>query len=168
MLWFVIACVVPAFCVSLLATAAMRALAPRWGLIDKPAARKVHTTPTPLGGGIGIYLGFVLTVATANLAAWWITRQPSPPDWFPPELLPLLPGVLTRAGMVWMLIGAGTLLAAAGLLDDLKPVPWPPRLALQFLVAGGLVAGGIRGSVFVELPWVGAVLSVFWIVGLIN
>ena len=69
---------------------------------------------------------------------------------------------------MWMLLGAGTLLSAAGLLDDLRPVPWPPRLALQVLVAAGLVAGGVRGTLFVEYPWIGAGLTVLWIVGLIN
>ncbi len=67
-----------------------------------------------------------------------------------------------------MLLGAGTLLSAAGLLDDLHPVPWQPRLLLQFSVAIALVAGGVRGTLFVEHPWIGGALTVLWIVGLIN
>lgn len=168
MAWFVAACLAPAFVVSLLVTALMRRFAPRWGLIDKPAARKVHTTPTPLGGGIGVYCGFVLPTLFAFAAAHWLAKQPQMPDWLPVELREMLPALLSRSREMWMLIGAGTLLAAAGLLDDLRPVPWPPRLALQVLVACGLVAGGIRGSLFVEYPWIGAALTVIWIVGLIN
>ncbi|MEZ6067233.1 MAG: MraY family glycosyltransferase [Planctomycetaceae bacterium] len=168
MIWFIAACVVPAFVVSLLATGLMRGLAPRWGLIDRPAARKVHTTPTPLGGGIGIYLGFLLPVAAVQVLAWWLGSAGQRLDWLPPEIYGLLPGFQTRSGMVWMLIAAGTLLSAAGLLDDLRPVPWPPRMLLQFCVASSLVAGGIRATVFVDHPWVGAVLTVLWIVGLIN
>ena len=165
---FVVACVLPAFVVSLGVTALMRRWAPRWGLIDQPAARKVHVNPTPLGGGIGIYCGFVLPIAAAVLLTHWLAARESPPDWLPVEWRALVPGLRERAGQVWMLLGAGTLLFASGLLDDLRPTPWQPRLAMQFAVAAGLVAGGVRGSLFVDLPWVGAVLTVLWIVGLIN
>lgn len=168
MIGFVAACLVPAFVISTLTTALMRVLAPRWGLIDKPAARKVHTTPTPLGGGLGIYAGWVLPVAAAFAAAAWWQRSGSPPAWLPAEIRELLPGLVERSGEIWMLVGAGTLLSAAGLLDDLRPVPWQPRLALQFGVALALVAGGVRGTLFVEHPWFGAALTVLWIVGLIN
>jgi UDP-GlcNAc:undecaprenyl-phosphate GlcNAc-1-phosphate transferase len=168
MLWFVAVCLVPAFVLSLLVTALMRRLAPRWGLIDRPAARKVHTVPTPLGGGLGIYFGFVIPVLVALAAAHWISGQAGPPAWLPEELVDMLPGLLERQSELWMLLAAGTLLSAAGLLDDLRPVSWKPRLALQFAVACGLVAGGIRGTVFVEHPWIGAGLTMLWIVGLIN
>lgn len=38
-------------------------LAPRLGLVDRPDARKVHTTPIPRAGGIGIVLGALAPVA---------------------------------------------------------------------------------------------------------
>ncbi len=69
MLLFVLACIVPSFLISLCVTGAMRSIAPRIGLVDLPAARKVHTTPTPLGGGIGIVCGVVVPLACAELAA---------------------------------------------------------------------------------------------------
>ncbi|MEZ6056164.1 MAG: MraY family glycosyltransferase [Planctomycetaceae bacterium] len=168
MIWFLLACTVPAFLVSTTATGLMRRWAPRWGLIDQPAARKVHTTPTPLGGGVGIYCGFVIPVIGGQLFASWLARLPEIPDWIPLELAQHVEGLASRTGSLWMLIGAGTLLAVAGLLDDLKPLPWQPRLLLQFAVAGGLVAGGIRATLFVDLPWIGIVFSVMWIVLLIN
>lgn len=168
MIWFVAACFVPAFAVAVLVTGLMRRLAPRWGLIDKPAARKVHTDPTPLGGGIGIYCGFVAPIAIAIVAALSLRELPAPPGWLPREIWLLLPGVLERTREIWMLIGAGTLLAAAGLLDDLRAIPWQPRMVLQFAIAAALVAGGIRGTLFVDHPWIGAALTVMWIVGLIN
>jgi len=166
--WFVLACVVPAFMIALAVTGLMRWIAPRVGLIDQPAARKVHSAPTPLGGGLGIYCGFVVPVIAAQLAALWLSQQRTPPGWLPPEIAGMLPGLASRVRDVWLLIGAGTLLSAAGLLDDLRPIPWPPRLALQFLVAAALVAGGVRGTLFVEHPWVGHLLTVLWIVGLVN
>jgi UDP-N-acetylmuramyl pentapeptide phosphotransferase/UDP-N-acetylglucosamine-1-phosphate transferase len=52
MVLLILACVVSGFVISCLATAGMRWLAPRVGLIDQPnAARKVHVNPTPLGWG---------------------------------------------------------------------------------------------------------------------
>ena len=94
MAWFVAACLAPAFVISLAVTALMRRLAPRWGLIDKPAARKVHTTPTPLGGGLGIYCGFVVPVLVAFAVAQWLARQSPLPDWLPLELRIMLPALL--------------------------------------------------------------------------
>ena len=64
---YALACALPAFCVAFVVTAAMRRLAPRWGLVDQPAARKVHTTPTPLGGGLGVVSGFVVPLAAAEI-----------------------------------------------------------------------------------------------------
>lgn len=168
MWWFVAACLAPAFLVSLLVTAAMRRFAPRWGLIDRPAARKVHPHPTPLGGGIGIFCGFVIPVAVVEVLARVWGASGHFPEWLPAEAAPLLSGLLTRSGQLWMLIGGGALLSAAGLLDDLRPISWKPRMALQFAVALALIAGGVRATVFVDYPWVGAVLTLFWIVGLVN
>lgn len=170
MIFFVLACVLPAFLVSVLVTAAMRTLAPRWGLIDQPAARKFHKAPTPLGGGIGIWCGVVLPLLAAHLSAWWLTRDgASPPAWFPADLAPHLKGVSYRAGQLWGVIAGGTILSIMGLLDDLRNLPWQPRLVVQFLVAGGLVlGGGIHATVFVPLPWVGSGLTILWILVLIN
>lgn len=168
MIWFVAACVVPACLVSWGVTALMRVVAPRVGLVDQPAARKVHSVPTPLGGGLGIYCGFVIPVLIAQGAASWLWDVQPPPGWLPAEMTALLPGLLERGREVWLLVGAGTLLTAMGLLDDLRPLPWQPRLLLQFLIAAALAAGGVRATLFVEHPWIGAVLTVLWIVVLIN
>lgn len=168
MLWFIAACLIPSFVVSCAVTGLMRWFSPRVGLIDHPAARKVHSTPTPLGGGLGIVCGFLLTTMAAYGAVWWIQRQPTLPEWLPAELQPHLAGVLSRSGELWKLIAAGILVATMGLLDDLRPLPWQPRLLLQLGVAVGLAAGGIRATVFVSQPWIGFILTVLWIGVLIN
>ena len=49
-----------ALAVSMALVPAMIRLAPHIGMIDKPDARKVHTTPIPRAGGIGIVLGALL------------------------------------------------------------------------------------------------------------
>jgi UDP-N-acetylmuramyl pentapeptide phosphotransferase/UDP-N-acetylglucosamine-1-phosphate transferase len=42
-----------------------------------------------------------------------------------------LEGVLYRSGQMWGVLAGGTLLAVMGLIDDLRNLPWPPRLLLQ-------------------------------------
>lgn len=166
-MWLLISgCLLSGAVTSLLATCFMRWLAPRIGLIDKPAARKVHLHPTPLGGGIGIWCGVVLPLAAAQLLIWhW---QQSPPAWLPDELARHLAGAMYRARELWAIIAAATILAATGLADDFRPLSWKLRLFVQFGVSIAIVASGVRASVFVSNPWVGALLSVLWFVVLVN
>ena len=79
-----------------------------------------------------------------------------------------LQGVLTRSGTMWAIIVAGTVLVIMGLIDDAASLPWWSRLMVQFLVAAALVAYGVRATVFVTQPWVGMLLTMLWIVTLIN
>jgi UDP-GlcNAc:undecaprenyl-phosphate GlcNAc-1-phosphate transferase len=147
----------------------MRSLAPRWGLMDQPAARKVHLVPTPLGGGIGIWLGVVLPLVGALAIAWVIPALPFLTNLLPAQILPHLDGVRYRSGTLWAILAGGTVLSIMGLFDDWKSLPWQPRLIGQFAVACALVFGaGIQATVFVSLPWIGLLLTVVWIMGLIN
>jgi len=168
MLFLIAACFGSAFLVSIVTTRIVRQLAPGWGLIDQPAARKVHRTPTPLGGGIGIWAGVVLPLAVAHAAVWWLVQSDPLPAWLPHEIEPHLQGVLDRVGLLWGIITAGTLLSVMGLIDDLCDLPWQPRLAVQILTAAALVAGGVQVSVFHDHPWIGYVLTTGWILVLIN
>ena len=168
MLFFILACLLPSFVVAFFATAGMRRLAPRLGLIDQPAARKVHVTPTPLGGGVGIWLGVVLPLTAAHLAAFVLTRNDHLRGLVPAEVAIHLEGVLYRSGQMWAIVLGGTALACMGLLDDLKSLPWQPRLGLQACVAAGLAAYGVHATVFAPQPWIGIVLSIVWMMVLVN
>lgn len=163
---FVLGCVLPAFWVAFLSTWLLRVLAPRWGLIDNPAARKVHLVPTPLGGGIGIVLGVVIPLGIAQLL--YVVFGQQPPASLPAELVRLLDAVAYRAPQLWIVIGCALVLSVIGLMDDFRPLGWRLRLGLQFLMASIVVAAGVRATVFVQNPWIGAVLSVGWFVVLVN
>jgi UDP-GlcNAc:undecaprenyl-phosphate GlcNAc-1-phosphate transferase len=166
---FVVACLVPSCVLSAVVTGVVRRLAPRWGLVDQPAARKVHVTPTPLGGGIGIWVGVVGTVAAAQLAAYFLTRGDAPPEWLPAAIRPHLDGVLYRSGQLWGILGCGTVLAVMGLYDDRRNLPWGPRLLVQLGVAAVLVfVVGVQATVFVPWPLAGQVLTLLWILVLVN
>lgn len=144
----------------------MRWLAPRWGLIDQPAARKVHVTPTPLGGGLAIWCGVLGPLSVMTLLVWGF------PDvvarWMPGQLDIYLPGATERLPQLWAVLGAGTVLAALGLADDFRPIPWQPRLAVQLLSATLVVCSGVRASFFVESPVIGGLVTVLWFVVLVN
>lgn len=168
MLWFLIACFLPAFVLSTLLTMAIRVLAPKWGLVDQPAARKVHVTPTPLGGGLAIFLGFLVPVLVAQVLAQLVQSSRITAEWIPQDLRLHLDGVMHRSKQLWVLLGASTMLVTIGLIDDRIGLSWRWRLCMQFGVAVLLVASGVSGSLFVSQPWVGQVISVFWIVALIN
>jgi UDP-GlcNAc:undecaprenyl-phosphate GlcNAc-1-phosphate transferase len=163
---FIVACLISSFWVSFVMTALMRIIAPRIGLIDKPAARKVHVVPTPMGGGIGIWCGVVLPLCVAqSMISYW---GQNPPDWIPLELKELLPGVAYRSKELWGIIAAATVLAITGLMDDFRPLSWKLRFAIQFAVSIAVVLSGVRATIFISNPWIGGILSVFWFVILVN
>ena len=145
----------------------LRRLADRLGLLDRPGHRKVHTLPTPLGGGLGIWFGVVATFAAGTLAVA-LARQ-SDALWLPPRIAGMLDGIWSRSGEVWGLLAAGTVLMVLGLADDRRGLAWPIRLGVQFAVAAAVVWGlGYGLTAFIPLPWLTNLLSVVWIVAVIN
>ncbi|HXG12776.1 MAG TPA: MraY family glycosyltransferase [Gemmataceae bacterium] len=121
-------------------TAVLLRWAPRLGLIDQPSERKVHTRPTPRAGGLAIYASLVLSALLLAIGDWQ----------FPlPE--------------TFLLLAVGAVIVLLGLLDDLRPLPWQPRLGVQALVAAGVAFGWPW-----EFSWPARLLIWFWIVGLIN
>ncbi len=170
MLAFVLACVAPPLVLSALTTALLRRWAPAWGLVDRPGPRKVHDVPTPLGGGIAVWISVVTPLAIVSLLA--VDRVPGL------SLEQVLPAAAvtdldlsrlpSRLPMLWGILGGATLLGIVGLIDDFRNLPWGPRLAVQVLVATGLVLGGVRGSLFVQNSLIGGALTVLWMLILVN
>ena len=104
-------------------------------------------------------------LAAQLLISLW---KESAPTWLPLELKEHLAGAAYRSTELWGIIAAATVLAVTGLIDDLRPLSWKLRIALQFGVAIAVVVSGVRATVFVSNPWIGGVLSVLWIVILVN
>jgi UDP-GlcNAc:undecaprenyl-phosphate/decaprenyl-phosphate GlcNAc-1-phosphate transferase len=101
------------FAVSWLLTLLLIRWSSRLGLVDQPNERKVHTQPTPRGGGLAIYISLVLTALAFR-------------------------STVDRDFAVALTLGVGIVLL--GLVDDLRPLPWQLRLGLQTLAAGAAVA----------------------------
>ena len=63
------------FILSLGGTAAMRRVSTKLGFVDHPADRKLHTKPTPLGGGLAILAATMLTLLTCYAGLLYLRRQ---------------------------------------------------------------------------------------------
>lgn len=126
--------------ISFIATPLVREIAQRLGFMDQPDQRKVHLSPTPLMGGVAIYIGFVATLLIAGAGP---IR----------ELL----GV----------VGGATLLLGIGLWDDRYNIQPLIKLAGQTLAAGLLIGSGIQVTLF-DQQWQNIALTIFWVIGICN
>jgi UDP-GlcNAc:undecaprenyl-phosphate GlcNAc-1-phosphate transferase len=167
---FIAGSVAPSLIIALFATYVVRRYAASFGLIDQPGDRKVHTTPTPRGGGLAIWLGVIGTFALGMLALALAERVPAMKSLVPDFAQPHLAGIWSQAGKLWLLLGAGSVLMLLGLLDDRSGLSWQLRLLVEFGVAAVCVwmIDDLRLSAFIDMPLLMGGLSVLWIVALIN
>jgi UDP-GlcNAc:undecaprenyl-phosphate GlcNAc-1-phosphate transferase len=133
--------------ISLLIIPAMWRLAPRFGLVDMPDARKVHTSPVPRVGGWGIVIGSMVP------ALLWLKLDP----------------------LLQSYVAASLVLFLFGVWDDLRDIGHWSKFAGQILAACTVVYLG--GLSILHLPFmdgetlnpaVGRPLTVFALVGVIN
>jgi UDP-N-acetylmuramyl pentapeptide phosphotransferase/UDP-N-acetylglucosamine-1-phosphate transferase len=131
--------------------AGVREWTQRRALLDHPNDRSLHTRPTPRGGGIGIVVPVLLclVVLTAMDAAG---RNP----------------------IAWI-AAVGLVIAAVGLVDDLRGLPALTRLTTQVFGAVVITTALGHWRVFVwpglldlDLGWLGFPLTVILVVGLTN
>ncbi len=176
--WVVAMAAAPGLLVSLVLANFLRSWAPRWGLVDQPGHRKVHERPVPFGGGLAIWAGVVLPLSAGQLLleVWQQSRSSHDETVLPAWLgsvgtfvEPHLPGLLSQSRSLWFFLAAGTVLMLLGLIDDARRLDWRFRMAVQFLVAGTVVLWqGWKMTLYVDMPVLTDLVSVLWIVGLIN
>jgi UDP-GlcNAc:undecaprenyl-phosphate GlcNAc-1-phosphate transferase len=163
------------FLISCLTGYLLRQLAPRWGWMDQPGDRKIHVRPIPTSGGLAIWLGVVVPLAVAYGAAqFWVSWGHQLP-WLAPiaqripsEVFEYLPGFLSQGPRLWAMLLAATVLCGLGFWDDRVGLDWRFRLGVQTAVAVAMVALGWRATLFLPGSALPNVLSVLWIVALIN
>lgn len=126
---------------SVLATPLARRLALHAGVVDAPAARKIHAHPVPLLGGAAIYLAFVL--ALIIFGELFYVRE-----------------------LISILLGA-TVISLFGLADDRWGMHAYPKLAGQLLAAAILLVGGAKIQLFAS-DWLNYALTLLWVVGITN
>ena len=147
----------------------IRRYAMRLGLLDRPGGHSTHVNATPLGGGIGIWVGIIATFAAGTMAVMAVSGSEALQARIPHQIVPYLDGIWSRVGQIWSLLGAGTVLVVLGVIDDRRGVNEWVRLAIQFAVAAVVVYGlGFGLTAYIGVPWLTGVLSMVWIVGVIN
>ena len=147
--------------VAVTATAAsvapFRAISRRTGALAHPSDRTVHATPTPILGGAALFVGLL-----AGMAAAWRMEEFAPVFASPANVF----GVLAAASVIWL----------TGLIDDLRDVSAPAKLAGMVLAGSILTLVGLT-VIYFRVPFLGftvlppdmsALITVLWVVGMAN
>ncbi|MBW1943655.1 MAG: undecaprenyl/decaprenyl-phosphate alpha-N-acetylglucosaminyl 1-phosphate transferase [Deltaproteobacteria bacterium] len=121
-----------------------RLIALKLNILDKPDWRKIHDRPTPLLGGLAVYLAFSAAILLNDV-------------YYP--------------GMKVLLFG-GSLIFVMGLIDDIKPLPAIMKFVFQILITLMVILlGDIQLTFFYHASWAPLVnipVTLLWIVGLTN
>jgi UDP-GlcNAc:undecaprenyl-phosphate GlcNAc-1-phosphate transferase len=108
-----------------LATFAVRALAKRHSLLVTPDDRRVHERPTPTAGGAAMYFGMLVAIAVASQLS---------------VFGPVFRGSSAPLGVVI----AATVIFGVGLVDDVREMSPPAKLAGQVLAGTVLYFFGVN------------------------
>jgi UDP-GlcNAc:undecaprenyl-phosphate/decaprenyl-phosphate GlcNAc-1-phosphate transferase len=127
--------------VSYLITPLIRKIAIRTDYLDHPLRNKVHAHPTPLLGGLAIYLAFMIGLFTATKFA-------------------------CDARLVSILT-ATTFLMVVGLVDDRMGMMPEIKLLGQFLAAMIVIKSGVRME-FLNNYYLNVIVTYIWLVGITN
>ncbi|MBO0731138.1 MAG: undecaprenyl/decaprenyl-phosphate alpha-N-acetylglucosaminyl 1-phosphate transferase [Acidimicrobiaceae bacterium] len=140
------------------ATFAVRKLATRFAIIVLPDEQRVHERPTPTVGGTAMFLGLLVAMAVASQMGGFqsVFRGSSEP-----------------IGLVL----AATVIFVVGMVDDLRDMSAPAKMAGQVLSGTILYFFGIS-MLFFRVPFAGTtlvlstglapILTVLWVVGMAN
>lgn len=150
--------------VGLVATAAtyglcflVRRLAVRFGAVVLPDDRRVHAAPTPTAGGAAMFVAFLAAMAVA-----W--RLPQFDDVFESSSEPL--GIVLAVSAIFVV----------GLVDDLREVSAPAKLAGQVLAGSVMYFLGVT-MFFFRVPFgdllslsadLQPLITVLWVVAIAN
>ena len=133
-------------------------LAVRLRALDRPANRKIHLRVVPRLGGIALFVGMWVPLVLLLLYDNEVARN-----------------VMANGEKLLLIFLGGLAMLAVGILDDIRGVGARWKFAVQFPVAIGLVAAGIRFDTLsvpflgvVHLEMAGYVVSVLWLVGVTN
>src|SRR5438876_1138000 len=138
-------------------TPVVRKLAVRVGAVAQPDERRVHAAPTPTLGGLAMYVAFLVAMAVASV-------------------LPRFRAVFEGSSEPLGVILAATIIVAVGLLDDVREVSAPAKLAGQVFAGSVLYLLGVTMFYF-RVPFYDFVVlsrdwaplvTVLWVVGMAN
>ncbi len=124
-------------------TPAVKFIATRFNVVDKPGGRKIHSNATPLMGGLAVYIAFAVTIIHNDV--------------YSPELK----GVAVGATIVFIM----------GLIDDIKSLPAILKLIVQLVATYVMIRYGVVAD-FLPNVWWGKffeiVITMLWVIGITN
>ena len=143
-----------------LATFLVRKVATRVQFVAEPDERRVHEQVTPYGGGVAMYAAFLVAMTVAAVLPAKM------------GLRSLFQGSSEPLGLV---LGA-TVIFAVGLIDDIRDMSAPAKMAGQVLAATVLVFLGVTmfqfkiplAGLFVLSPDVLPLLTALWVIVITN
>lgn len=148
-----------AFIISVILTMLVRIIAWRYKIIDRPSfLRKIHTQPTPLLGGLAIYISFVV------VSLYYV--------FFSDLIIGKYISTLTMIG-VWV---AGGIIMIGGFLDDkksldpIKQIMWPIVAIIIVILTGtniGYISNPFGGVInFGDVYYLSFIVTFFWLLGM--
>jgi len=162
-----IAAIALTFLISALATSLSKGLAHRLGMLDVPGRHKAHARPIPMLGGSAIFLTILgVSLLATSLARYFAAR--GIPEWMPDELAVHIPGAAARAPMALGILAGAFVLHVVGLIDDRRNLPAWVKLIAELIIAAAAVALCNIRILTVAGPTASAILSVLWLVAIIN
>ncbi|MGH9244264.1 MAG: glycosyltransferase family 4 protein [Acidimicrobiales bacterium] len=146
-----------AFGTTLVLTPVVRWIAFHGGAVVMPDSRRVHDRPTPTLGGMAMIAGVLAGFA----AAWRL-----------PEFRPIFETSTVPIGVTL----AAVAIFAVGLIDDVREVSAPAKMAGMVLAGGILSLAGVStiffripfGGIFSLTPDLSAFVTVVWVVLMAN
>jgi len=151
--------IVTALVASVVLTWLVRHAALALGVMDRPDGhRKLHPSPIPLLGGVGVFAAWMIGMMASQALDWHRFGA----------------GLFHQWGFRPTIFLAGVVVLIWGILDDVYTLPPRWKLVGQTIAASILVAGGLivkRVWLFgytLELGWLGIALTLVWLVGSMN
>jgi UDP-GlcNAc:undecaprenyl-phosphate/decaprenyl-phosphate GlcNAc-1-phosphate transferase len=156
--WYALILAVAAGATAALTVPAKR-IAVRVGYISHPGDRSVHKKPIPYGGGASMFLGFLVAVLVATVLPPFRDSRTFTDS---PEML----GVVLAAGAMF----------AVGLIDDVRDMSAPAKMAGQVLAASILYFFGVTmwqlkiplAGFYVLTPGIIPLITALWVIALTN
>lgn len=154
--WYLLVGGVAAVC-TFVATFPVRTIAARIGFVDEPDERRIHKKTTPNGGGVAMFVAFLVSMIVASRI---------------PSLHNLFQGSSEPLGIV---LGC-TVIVGVGVIDDAREMSAPAKMSGQVLAAMVLVFEGVTMFWF-KVPLAGLVvlsssliplLTALWVIGVTN
>lgn len=140
---------------SMLITPYIIQIAKKYGVVDMPSERKVHSEPIPRAGGTAIFLAFLISLFCARLYPTAIFEQ-------------------LRSPHIAMLASGAFLVFCLGLWDDIRRLGPGPKFIVQIAAAGLAYIGGMQINIIgifdftINLGWFSLPVTIFWFLLVIN